>query len=917
MHVFIRRIYPTDLNMQELRNAIEVRNEESQCLGSLAIGQGFANSGELARVSLPCRTKNSVLSLTSIIIRKLLIIGFLSLFLAIDLAPSAQAFDGLIDFENYSQGKTGSSYIGQYFTQSRIGQCLSSLVKITDIHHLNNNFLPPVIGEGLIAPPTPPLVRNLLITSGAALGATAVATAIMPLAGVGLAAILAAAQALQMIDVCVNVYPIQPHEYYNRDVLGLGCVETFPTNFVDANNKQQINHPDMPYYFTCDQNYNPNISSFIVDGVNYGIGWGYNKKLCEGKAGVNYKNFEHLVGKIRVEAFPGVDRIFYNVNNCSGWGFFSCAVNAVTLNSDPYKPCTMNKRQFVELYAGEIKKVPKTNIYVYAYLKFDLTKTLISYPSINNESNDHIPQIQLCAIGYVGFTPNVPSMWPVELGCTSVVPAKDLSIMVKELSEYAKDTRCYYISAGRVDLNSLGSALMPSDLMGKNGIAMKKFLQSDFHIFSTYVGCVQDALNKYILRPLDEVSNTSTSGSFFELVQESMRGMVFALLTLAVSLFAIKIISSAQPLKNSDYLMWILKFALVVSFSTGSIWYSTQNSQPTIYSAVINASSEIGKFFMNFPQLNDPIGHCSYDYQGQLLAERVVTSSPNGGPISPTIGFNGVKLTVWDYIDCKIINYFNLGACDYDGASILFSFFIGLFGNFFYGGPLIFIASFLFSFMLTALVVRFAFITIVSLVVLTILVLFSPLFICMLLFEQTKGFFKGWFDIIIGYMLYPGLLFAFMALMLASFDAVFYGDIKDISNVQNFIEYCKEKNSVYCTTVLVLEKNGCTNNNATVNQMREAITEKPAWLLGLRAVKPSILYMYFFQMLELTLLVTLFWLLHNSMLSFLATLLSVPEPSFGMPFGGVTNIGMAKMSYTTAKGAAGLASRVGRFFRGG
>jgi len=329
--------------------------------------------------------------------------------------------------------------------------------------------------------------------------------------------------------------------------------------------------------------------------------------------------------------------------------------------------------------------------------------------------------------------------------------------------------------------------------------------------------------------------------------------------------------------------MWILKFALVVGFSTGSIWYSTQDSQPTIYSAVINASSEIGKFFMNFPQANDPIGHCSYDYQGQLLAERVVTSSPNGGSLSPTIGFNGVKLTVWDYIDCKIINYFNLGSCEYNGATILFSLIIGSFTNILYGGFLIVIASFFFSFMLVALVIRFAFVTIVSLVVLTVLVLFSPLFICMALFEQTKGFFKGWFDMIIGYMLYPGLLFAFMALMLASLDAVFYGDINEINNVENFVEYCKEKNSVYCTTVLVLEKNGCTSD-VNINQIREAITYDS--IFGYRILKPSVGYMYFLKILELALFVTLFWLLHNSMLSFLATLLNVPEPSFGMPFGG-------------------------------
>ncbi|MDJ1257025.1 MAG: hypothetical protein MRQ12_06050, partial [Candidatus Midichloria mitochondrii] len=79
---------------------------------------------------------------------------------------------------------------------------------------------------------------------------------------------------------------------------------------------------------------------------------------------------------------------------------------------------------------------------------------------------------------------------------------------------------------------------------------------------------------------------------------------------------------------------------------------------------------------------NDPIGFCQYQLEGfNLFGEReipvsaVIQSTGTEGASSgyilnqtlqPTMGFKDkVKITVWDLIDCKLLNYLNLGSCKY------------------------------------------------------------------------------------------------------------------------------------------------------------------------------------------------------------------------------------------------------------
>ena len=63
------------------------------------------------------------------------------------------------------------------------------------------------------------------------------------------------------------------------------------------------------------------------------------------------------------------------------------------------------------------------------------------------------------------------------------------------------------------------------------------------------------------------------------------------------------------------------------------------------------------------------------------------------------------------------------------------------------------------------------------------------------LFDFTKGIYEAWFKMLLGYVIYPGLHFAFLALMLATFDSIYFGDLKLDSNSPSVFEQCKSKGS--------------------------------------------------------------------------------------------------------------------------
>lgn len=132
-----------------------------------------------------------------------------------------------------------------------------------------------------------------------------------------------------------------------------------------------------------------------------------------------------------------------------------------------------------------------------------------------------------------------------------------------------------------------------------------------------------------------------------------------------------------------------------------------------------------------------------------------------------------VASDVWGRVDCALNSIvggvFNpallMGGIAGFFLSALFS---GTFGMF------IALIGFAIIFFLIFAILRATYVTITAYVAIALMAVVSPIFITMLLFKATYGYFEKWLKLTIGFMLQPLFLFAYLSMMLAAFDTVVY-----------------------------------------------------------------------------------------------------------------------------------------------
>ena len=163
---------------------------------------------------------------------------------------------------------------------------------------------------------------------------------------------------------------------------------------------------------------------------------------------------------------------------------------------------------------------------------------------------------------------------------------------------------------------------------------------------------------------------------------------------------------------------------------------------------------------------------------------------------------------------------------------------------------------------------------------------------------------------ILGYVLYPSLLFAFIALMLATFDSVYYGDLK-LASGQNaafpeIVAACQKVESIFCLTYKSLSDDPCQTPRAIIETFTNQ--EKFAVFGTFTLFISSFVGPYLDAMLELMLFAFLFYLFMGSVTSFVAILTGVQDLS-GMAAGGGAGFGaivsMGKAAVSGAKSAFG------------
>jgi hypothetical protein len=128
---------------------------------------------------------------------------------------------------------------------------------------------------------------------------------------------------------------------------------------------------------------------------------------------------------------------------------------------------------------------------------------------------------------------------------------------------------------------------------------------------------------------------------------------------------------------------------------------------------------------------------------------------------------------MWGRVDCVLNTLFG-GIFD---PNLLLAGLIGfLYSCLFSGGIGLFIAVFGFAviYFLMMAIFRAVYITITAYVALALMAIISPIFITMILFKSTYGYFEKWLKLTMGFMLQPMFLFAYLSMLLIAFDTVIY-----------------------------------------------------------------------------------------------------------------------------------------------
>lgn len=729
-----------------------------------------------------------------------------------------------------------------------------------------------------------------------------------------------AAEALAALYICAYTWVFTPPEYYAWKIQD--AMNPSNNNPVPAADNILLDSSELPYYFHCDPLFVPSSETAILDTGNAvqklvaGRTWGYPgpvSALCAHGVDSPYQ-MPQMVAKIAV-----------GVQN----GFTSDAMLA--FSRYPYDIGGMKSITDVIEISPNDRPTWVKGVAIAAYYR------------ITQDS----PPLKICA-GIMSLPV------PIEIGCTTASIINDYTDLPTYLQNFVNGTRCKYLHDMRTDLaslanssillNSISSAQIDSD--NYSGMPVSKFLRSDMHFTSNTIGCIKDILIKKFVGTPD-----SNEQNYIQLLQVRIAPIIYAVFMLYVSLLGINIISRVNPPSRGESIMYLFKLAIIAYFILGDGWYSTNTNRPGVFKPLMYFSDQIADFFMQAQLANDYLGLCRFKYNGKnLLGENEVStnaatmvatlslpataSSVAAGTTNtatgliPTAGFDfnnmpqSVKLSVWDLVDCRIASYLSMGSCDYTASGLMAIWFIVLAFMAGGGGILVMGLSFVYTLMLFLVVFRFAHIFILSMLTIGVLVMVSPIFLCFGLFQATKQIFESWLKQILGFVLYPAMLFGFLALMLSTFDAVYYGNVNiNPSRPQDFHAACAGVSSAFCVTIQTFTQPGdnvCQMNWVRATKGRPQIDTNNNGITSLPSIIESInippfgtfwrltkdaMRVYSLELAKLVLIAIIFFHFMDEIVGFMAVMLGVLDVG-RYAKGGVNMLSVAKGTVTgVAKGA--------------
>ncbi len=287
------------------------------------------------------------------------------------------------------------------------------------------------------------------------------------------------------------------------------------------------------------------------------------------------------------------------------------------------------------------------------------------------------------------------------------------------------------------------------------------------------VECIKTSVHNSLFG--DDINAIMTS---FSKVQTALKKAVLAAITLYIILFGIKMLGDKDVVLDFKQITYMfLKATVVLYFAVGI--------SPTLFTLGMPIQSGITQYVLPF------LSSMMWELANMVYSSISTADYGQGlcyfNPADYKEGYGYYAL--WDAIDCRFAYYFQaIGANLYNAASDFASPFgiMPIVKGLLAGGYIIeCLALLMFIIIFISIMLSFVSIFIICLISLYALAYLSPIFIPMVLFEKTKGYFDGWFKAIFSCALQPMIVIAFSAILIILMDSVVYDGCKFTKEIEN------------------------------------------------------------------------------------------------------------------------------------
>lgn len=348
--------------------------------------------------------------------------------------------------------------------------------------------------------------------------------------------------------------------------------------------------------------------------------------------------------------------------------------------------------------------------------------------------------------------------------------------------------------------------------------ASLNFSHARIPITTSVIGCLKETVENLL-----SASGCNGQKGLLYVFTDYIMTLINILIIFAIILLGYKVFMA--DISYSDFSVFILKVALILFFLNGDVL-------SLYYRGIVNLSNVISSVLLRLSNSNlcntlspdeytvPSIRNASLLTEKELAAynEMVKNNTTYTDPESiynnaGDLGFDPsdtaeieafankvsfksyLYLSVWDVLDCRIHYYLGasigVAAVTATAAAVAA---IPVAGIFFVILPMIFsgyifIAALVLGFviMIMALIIHLTHIYIIAFVAYTIIAMFAPIFIPMILFTYTKPMFDSWVKQLVAYSLYPIILFGFLGMVFVLFDKIYFGDFKFIQITKEII----------------------------------------------------------------------------------------------------------------------------------